>query len=196
MDIYSAIIGPIIGGFLAALTGVLLYNYQLRCNKKNLNKLFITAIRDDLSNSIPLYEKIKNIGKTQKFIAFEATNGLRKSRQIYEKYTEHLLLIEPFEFRKRIFDYYLQSGALIDKLEAYQRRVYAIGGNFNDTIKHIRSQNPEWSDAQIADQVSKLTVNENNELDWLKTETLEQLGNIDSIKIEAQLILDKLGNIK
>lgn len=108
MEIYAAIIGAVIGGFLASISGVILYFFQKSWDRKKLNKLFITAIRDDLINSIPLYEKIKNTGKTQKFIPFESTSGLKKSRQVYEKYTEHLLLIEPYTLRKRIFDYYLQ----------------------------------------------------------------------------------------
>jgi hypothetical protein len=109
-------------------------------DRKNLNKLFIAAIKDDLANAIPLYEKVKSIGKTQKFIPFESTNGLKKSRQVYEKYSEHLLLIEPYVLRKRIFDYYLQSGALIDKLEAYQNRVYAIQSRYNETLRHVKER--------------------------------------------------------
>lgn len=192
MEIYAAILGAIIGGFLAAASGVALYIYQQSRNKKSLRMLFITAIRDDLSNSISLYEKIKSIGKSQKFIPFEATNGLRKSRQIYEKYTEHLLLIESFEFRKRIFDYYLQSSALIDKLESYQNRVYAIQSGYSETLRRVKEENPYYSDHEIRQRTLKLNESEANEFIWLKNETLEQLNNLDTLKIEAQLILDKL----
>lgn len=104
MEIYAAIVDAIIEVFLAAWSGILLYFLQKYWDKKKLNKLFITAIIDDLTNAIPLYEKIKSTEKAQKFISFESTIGLEKSRQIYEKYTDHLLLIKPSSLRKRIFD--------------------------------------------------------------------------------------------
>lgn len=94
--------------------------------------------------------------------------------------------------RKRIFDYYLQSGSLIDKLEAYQNRVYAIQRDYNSTLRRIREENLKLTEDQIAQKTLHIRQNEVQEYVWLTNETLEQLNNFDSIKIEAQLILDKL----
>lgn len=194
MEIDQAILGAIIGGFLAAISGVVLYFLQKWWERKKLNQLFITAIKDDLTNSIPLYEKIKSTGKSQKFIPFESIIGLKKSRQIYEKFQEHLLLIEPYTLRKRIFDYYLQSATLIDKLEIYQNRVHAIRGSYNATLRRVREENPSLNEEQIVEKTLQLNQHEAQEHTLLTSETFEQLNNLDTIKIEAQLILDKLSD--
>lgn len=186
------IVSAIIGGFLAGLSGILLIIFQDRRKKKELSKLFITGMRDDLNNSIPLYEKLKNTGKNQKFVPFDVIEGLRRSRQIFEKYSEHILLFDSPEIRRRIFDYYLKSGVLLNKLEGYQRRVYEIERMYNAVSNKIKSDEPHHSTNEVHQRRIQLLGNDASEYGFLKSITSDELDGLDSLRIEAQLLMDKL----
>lgn len=186
------IIAALLGALVAGLIGVGLYFLQQWNNRRTLRNAFIDVIKDDLANSVNFYQQLKDTGETQRFISFEIITGLRKSRTIFDKYMEHLILIKPIDLRKRIFNYYLQSSVLVDRLESYQNRIYVIENNFNEAIKLFKKSNPNAT----SDEINKNLLNEHNmelsQYDFFKQDTLRQLRNLDSLKIEAQLLLDRL----
>ena len=101
-EIIAAIIGSIAGGFLAAGTGLLVEKYKNASRENRLRELFKTAIIDDLKNALVLFEKVQDDWYKSSLIWFLTLNELRKSRQIYDKHSEHVLLFQWPELRRKI----------------------------------------------------------------------------------------------
>ena len=189
-EIWGAILGAIIGGGLATASGVYLSNRQVRISKKSTRDVFVSIIEDDLTNSIPLYDRIKEIGKNEKYVNFEALNEIRYSRRIYEKYIENIALIEPHSLRKKIFDYYIKSSALITKLETFQNIIYASDKAIKDIRRQmlIDSKGVESSEDTIKPIIKDDQEKMKSFLELIQSE----IGNLDNFKIEAQFILQEL----
>jgi hypothetical protein len=193
-EIWGAIIGAIIGGLLATGSGVFLNYKQFKTNRKNMKEIFFLIIEDDLNSSIPLYDQIKEIGRNQKYVSFEALNEIRYSRKIYEKYIEHVAFIEPCSLRKKIFDYYLKSGALIDKLENFQRIIYTHQEAIKDTKRFIALNKKE---EQVSQEVlDGLTSDNKDQINFFFNAIQAEVGNLDNFKVEAQFILQELRMLK
>lgn len=193
-EILGAIIGAIIGGFLATCSGIYLNYKQLNTNRKNMRDVFFLIIEDDLNNSIPLYDRIKEIGRNQKYVNFESLNEIRYSRKIYEKYIENVALIKPCSLRKKIFDYYLKSGALIDKLENFQRIIYTHQEAIKDTKRFIALNKTKESISE--EMFNSLTKENNEQISFFFNAIQAEVGNLDNFKIEAKFILQDLRDIK
>lgn len=193
-EIWGAIVGAIIGAGLATTSGVYLSNRQIKTSKKNTKEVFVSIIEDDLTNAIPLYDRIKEIGKNEKYVNFEALNEIRYSRRIYEKYIEHVALIESHSLRKRIFDYYIKSSALITKLETLQNVIYACDRAIKDVKRHILIDN---KGVELSEDALKPIVKDDQEKMKSSFEMIQaEIGNLDNFKIEAQLILQELRSSK
>lgn len=196
-EVIGAIIGAIIGAFLATISGVYLNYRQGKSHRENQKELFILIIKDDLNNSISLYDQIKEIGKNQKFISFEAVNELRYSRKIYEKYIENVVFIHPHSLRNEIFDYYIKSSAFIDKLENFQKMIY----NHQESIRNYEfSFKLNMLDKKNLEKESKiieeLTQEFNQKIAFLLNVIQAEVSNLENFKIEAKFILQKLSSLK
>lgn len=191
-EIIAAVIGAVIGGFLAACAGLIVEWRKGATREKNLSRLFSTAITDDLKNSITLYEKIQEDWSKSSLIWFVTINELRKSRQTYEKYNEHVLLFKSPELRQRISKYYLRSETLISTLETMQNRKYFIDNKYKQTLIDIRIRESSLTDEAVKAKAEELMKGEANELQWINDSIPKSVNKLDSLITEAQNLLDKI----
>lgn len=191
-EIIAAIVGAVIGGFLAACAGLIVEWRKGTNREKNLSRLFSTAITDDLKNSISLYEKIQEDWSKSSLIWFVTINELRKSRQTYEKYNEHVLLFKSPELRQRISKYYLRSETLISTLETMQNRKYFIDNKYKQTLIDIKIREGSLADEAVTAKAEELMKNEATELKWINDSIPKSVNKLDSLITEAQNLLDKI----
>jgi gas vesicle protein len=191
-EIIAAIIGAVIGGFLAACAGLIVEWRKGVARENNLSRLFSTAITDDLKNSILLYEKIQEDWSKSSLIWFVTINELRKSRQTYEKYNEHVLLFKSPELRQRISKYYLRSETLISTLETMQNRKYFIDNKYKQTLIDIKIREGSLADEVVKAKAEELMKNEATELQWINDSIPKSVNKLDSLITEAQNLLDKI----
>lgn len=191
-EVFAAIIGAVVGGLLAGGVGWFIEHNKDNRRQNNLRSLFCTAIKDDLKNSIPLYEKIQEDWSKNSLIWFVTINELRKSRQIFEKHNENILLFKSPDLRRRLSKYYLRSENLISTLEALQQRKYFIDNKYKQTYLDIKVRDNFLSNELIQSAVSELMKNETTELQWINDNIPKTVNKLESLINEAQNLLDKI----
>ena len=188
------IVCTIIGGVVAGIVGILSFLFTKECEKRSRIRLIISSIKEDLSNSIPLYDKIKNSYDKGGAISIDATIGLKDSRQGYNIYSENLALVEPKELRKRIFDYYLRNSIIVYELNYSQIRIEELkkeSATNRQSIKNTTSSEPFEKK-----QNAMCTARDSAAGEYIKlTEKSEKKSqSIESTRTEAKRLLDTLNS--
>ena len=194
-EIIAAIIGAIVGGFLAAGVGVFVEIYKNTSREKKLRELFKTAIIDDLKNALILFEKIQDDWNKSSLIWFVALNELRKSRQIYDKNSEQILLFESPELRSKISKYYLAAESQVSTLEYLQNRKYFIDNRKSQILLDIKIRNPELADEGVQKIEQELTKSDAAEKKWIDDSIPREVSKLDKLINRAQNLLDEIAGV-
>jgi hypothetical protein len=194
IEIVSAVIGAVVGGFLAAGAGLLVEYRKNVSREKKLRALFKTAIIDDLKNSLNLYEKIQEEWSKSNLIWFVTLDEIRKSRRIYEKFYEHILLFKSEDLRQKVFKYYQKSETLIASLGELQKEKYRVDNERKNLLTRIRAQTPSISDEAINGQVKEAMKDDQIAIQWVNDELTRSINKLNNIIGEAQNLLDKISS--
>ncbi|MBX9804735.1 MAG: hypothetical protein K2Y18_03150 [Alphaproteobacteria bacterium] len=148
-SIWTQIIATILGGFLAAGAGWFVdWNRESRRNE-NIQNLALTALRDDLQNSIILYDKlIEDFDKTNT-IWLATIFTLQESRQFYQKNKEWMVIFDDKDLRDKVFQYYVKSELLFRKLEFMQKKKQDIENILSDNLNRVKIEHPTWKEEDI-----------------------------------------------
>jgi hypothetical protein len=187
----AALSGAVIGGGAVWFAAIHAENNR----RKEKSGFCIKAIKEDLKNSIPIYEKIQDHWDNNRLIWFLSINDLRKSRKTYDKYDEHLLLIEDDSLRVRISKYYLKSETLISSLEYRQNRKDLIYKKRNDLIMDFKSKEPLLDENEIIKRTDDQMKNEIMEFNFIDQPLPRLVSQLDWIINEAQNIIDKIERV-
>lgn len=134
---HMEIIATVIGGFLAAGTGWFL---QWRLEKSRLNrlkKLFLVGIKDDLNNSLELYNRLIEDWEKTQIIWFTTLNEFNESREVYVRNKDWITLLPDESTRKKILQYYRRSANHLVQLQNAQQRKYDITQKFNQLTAQL-----------------------------------------------------------
>lgn len=186
------IIATIIGGFIAAGAGLLVEFYKDKRKEVKFRKRFATAIKDDLKNSISQYEKIQDDWEKSSLIWFVTINEVRKSRKIYEKYNENILLFESAELRNRISKYYLKSDNLISQLECMQNKKYLIDSKFKNICMDFKLKDNSLTDEIVKNRASEIMTDELKELAWVNETIPKSVSSITGLISEAHALIGEI----
>jgi len=194
-QIIAAVIGAIIGGFLAAGAGWFLDRKREEARLSKVRSLLSTGISDDLQHSIQLYDRILEDWERSKVVWFATLIELRESRQTYLNNKDWIVLFDDSQLRVKLFRYYLKSADLINTLEYRQRRKYEIENKFNDLIRTLKLQNPTFThDDAVRTAVSYMET-EDKEYTFLKESIPEAVNKLPTFKSEAKELLDRVSQL-
>ncbi|RJO60291.1 hypothetical protein C4544_05365 [candidate division WS5 bacterium] len=191
-QIIAAVVGAIIGGFLAAGAGWFLDRKREEARRAEVRSLLSTGISDDLQHSIQLYDRMLEDWERSKVIWFATLIELRESRQTYLNNKDWIVLFDNAELRKKLFRYYLKSTDLINTLEYRQRRKYEIEDKFNDLTRSLQLQNPTFTHNDAVRTAVSYMEHEDKEYTSLKESIPEAVNKLPNFKIEAKELLDQI----
>lgn len=188
------IIGVIIGGFLAAGAGWFVQHRIEVSRLSRQRKLFIQGIRDDLLNSIELYNKLAEDWQRSKHVWFNLLSELVDSRHTYVKNRDFILLIGDDSLRQKISEYYRKSAQHLLSLRNAQQRKYDIENKYAAEVKGYLLKNPETDQNSVENTVANAMDLEGQELQhWNKTlpTMINSLGRFRGDAKEILKLLDK-----
>lgn len=194
----NEIIAAVIGGFLAAGTGWLLQNRLEASRQSRMVQMFVIGVRDDLKASIDLYERLIDEWEKGQVVWFTTINGLRESRQTYQKNRDWLVLLRDEAIRQRIFRYYHRSADHLGLLESYQRRKYEIQSKLNELVRDLRMRDSSLDQNLAIKQAVALMHAEDVELGSLNNLLPQSVVKIKDFRNEAKELLSILpesGNV-
>lgn len=195
-EIWGAIIGAIIGGFLAAISGVSVNWISEKIKRKNLLILFKQAIIDDLNNSKSLFEKIQEEFSKSNTIWFATLKEIRKSHEFYERSRDNILLFKSENLRQKISNFYLKTDNLLNTLEILENIKINISNQLRQTEKELRLKENNLSESELDTKKNDLMKTELMQLQEVKSSMPIQLNKLDRFIIEAQNVIDLLKSNK
>ena len=186
----TEIVAAIIGGFLAAATGYIFERRREAVSLAKTKKLLCVGIKDDLQNSIELYDKlIEDYEKTQ--IVYLSTIGeLKESRQTYNNNKDWITLFENNDLRKRIFRYYHRSTDLINLLHYREQRKSDLQQKMFDMVRWLMLNEQLEQEAAVA-KASNLLRDEDNQYLYQLENIPKDVQKLKDFQGEAQRLLDE-----
>ena len=189
------LLGTILGGLLSAGTGVVIDYFREKNKQKSARNLLITAICDDLNNSVQLYNQINTEWLERKMIIFQTIRELKLSREVYQNNKDWIVIFEDGEIRKQIFYYYAKSSHLLDILEFNQNRKYSIENQHNELKLSLMLQQKDLVETEAEKKAFDLMKKENHEYTQLDNVISSQISKLIALKSEAIEISEKLKSL-
>jgi hypothetical protein len=187
IQIWLQVFLTILGGLIAGAAGLFVnWKGDVRKNK-NLRKLLITGICDDLELSLHLYDKISDEFEKTKIVWFSTLNELRESRQTYKNNRDFITIFDDEKLRVDIFRYYNSTGDIIGNLEYQEKRRMVLDNNFKNAVSTHMRQHPKLTNAQAEKEVLEINKAETHEYQMLTTDipaTIQKLKEFKSVAIE------------
>ncbi|MDF3034238.1 MAG: hypothetical protein K0R76_1192 [Alphaproteobacteria bacterium] len=188
----SQLLLTILGGVITGGVGLLLSRSEDARKKKNLQKLLIVGICDDLELSLQLYDKVAEEFEKSKVIWLSTLNELRESRQTYKNNKDFITLFDDEKLRIDIFRYYNRTGDIISTLEYQQKRRMVIEDNFSNAVHAKMSQNPELKKADAEAIVLMINEAEAKEYQMLTINIPATIHNLKEFKTTAIELIRQL----
>lgn len=196
LSVMYQILPTMLGGILAALSGIAVAFYLENRRQNLLAKLLRIAICDDLRHAITLYDRIADDWEKTQRIWYETTKEFFSSRATYEKNQDFKVVFDDERLRKEIFQYYMASARDMNLLDAMQRRRDELLKMSQDAMREIRIQNPTWSHSKVEETlqayISKYAKSENEEFHRMETLIPDAVQRLKVHRTTAQSLLDKL----
>lgn len=185
------ILATVIGGFLAAGTGWFVQSRIEKARMDRLKTLFIVVLKDDLSNSITLYDQLSDDWTKSQIVWFTTINEFSDSRDIYVRNKDWIALIADQNLRQKILLYYRRSANHLLQLQNAQQRKYDIQRHYNALVREFQlHQGVAEDDAKK--EAKNSMANEAVELDSIERQLPTLIQQLGRFKIDAQSILDSL----
>jgi hypothetical protein len=190
------IIAAVIGGLLAAGTGVFLQSMQERSRVSRLKQSLIRAIQDDLNLAVVLYDKIVEEWDKSQIVWFNTVNELLESRLTVVNNRDSLVLFDDDSFRLKVFKYYNKSFQLLSTIQNSQQQKYNIESKFNEILRDVKIKDARLSHEKAVKTTVSLMPDENNNLAAINRNLPENIAKVKDLKIEAKEILACFSQLK
>ena len=126
----------ILGGFLAAGAGLLVWLAQEKVRAHRMVSYVKTALREDLEFSIETYERLMSDWNKTKIVWLVYIDALNESRKRYYENKGYIFLLNE-NLRKKLFKYYRASDDIIHMLEYLQKRRYDLQRQYAGTVRDL-----------------------------------------------------------
>ena len=192
MELLGQVLAALLGGFLAAGTGAYL---QSRLEKNRLLKakqLLITAIKDDLENSVELYQRVKEDYDKSKIFWFHHLGEFNESRTTVIRNWDYFYLIEDEKIRKRFLKYYTKSYQAMTALQGYQQQKYGLETKLNDTVQKLMLDDNRLTHEIATTKAIELMKRENLDYAFITEDLPKKIGDLNCFKQDANGLLSEL----
>ncbi len=159
-----------------------------------LEVLLVTGVKDDLVNSLDLYDRIAEDWEKGQIIWFNVINELEDSRQTYMNNRDSILLISDDRLRGDVIKYYRKSGMHLIQLRNTQQRKYDIQGRYDLAKQDLRLKNPDLTDDDAHTIVVQAMGPEDKELTYIREQIPTLVAGLERFKGDARSLLDRLAD--
>jgi len=167
------LVSLVLGGFLAAGSGVFLQWRQRRGDRENNRKLFLQLIRDDLSTCKNIFDQIQKRWQESKWVMYRDIQQAQMSQSFYYNNNSAILHLEGADNRKAIVKYYSETTLFLNELSIAQRAIEDANNAIdNETRFLMRERNLDQESAY------SLAHNINSRVVSLKNFAVEQIPNM------------------
>lgn len=191
-EVVAAIVGAVLGGFLAAGSSLAVNTWQVRRQQGEVRRLFALMLIEDLRVAVTLYEQIAEDWKRSQMVHFPTLNELADSRQIFERSRETAALLKDVDLRTDLFQYYRRSTQQQLKLRNMQQQRHDWQAVIRERRAELLRADPTLPDQELWNTLVRERPVEMEALQnapkLLEVEVKELLAQIPSMK----LLIDKL----
>ena len=125
MDVLALFV--VLGGIVAGAAGVVAFRYEARRNYKRSQKMYSSAIQDEMRTSIGLFNKLIDTWNEEAYITFLVLDEIDFSRATFLSARADLQLLDS-DMRQRISNYYRESAVTLQRLRNNQEDFYRVNG--------------------------------------------------------------------
>ena len=112
------ILAAILGGFLSSGGGDGYLQTRLENTRlKRTRTLLLVGMRDDLNNAIELFNRLSDDWDKSKTVWFTTINEFARSREVYVKNKDWIVLLHDDDLRVKILRYYSRSANHVLQLQ-------------------------------------------------------------------------------
>lgn len=125
MDVMALFV--VLGGIVAGLVGIASFRFEAKRSYKRSQKMYSSALQDELRTSIELFKKVIAAWEEESYIPFIILDEVDFSRGTFLSARADLQLLDA-DMRQRIANYYRESAVTLQRLRNNQEDYYRVDG--------------------------------------------------------------------